>query len=382
MKCPRCKNTDKKYFYRLNNRYYCRKCIPFQRVFIDDLLEKRIEKTESKPVSYHLSFYLSQRQQVISDKLADNFRQHKNSLVLAVCGSGKTEMCFEVICQALNNKQRVCFTIPRAALAKELYQRFKECFEGIDIGLIYGGFKQNENSAFVICTTHQLYRFLSIPFDLILLDEADAFPFYRNEVLNEIFNQCGRQSIKMSATLTQEDIGTNEVLMMNKRYHNHQLPVPKIIRIPDSLDILVIYYLVRKCKRKHQPLLLYVPLKKDVPIYTGKLKKIFKAEGVSSLSPHINDSLNRLKQGDIDCLITTTILERGITIDNVQVAVLHAAHSLYDERTLMQIAGRVGRNPRHPDGFVYFIDHSITKEMKQCISTIRYLNTVSYAINR
>ena len=97
MKCPRCKNTDKKYFYQLNNRYYCRKCIPFQRIFIDDLLEKRIEKTESKPVSYHLSFYLSQRQQVISDKLADNFRQHKNSLVLAVCGSGKTEMCFEVI---------------------------------------------------------------------------------------------------------------------------------------------------------------------------------------------------------------------------------------------------------------------------------------------
>ena len=55
-------------------------------------------------------------------------------------------------------------------------------------------------------------------------------------------------------------------------------------------------------------------------------------------------------------LLTTTILERGITIPNVQVAVVGAEQQLFNSGALIQIGGRVGRSADFPSGdFVFFI---------------------------
>ena len=42
-------------------------------------------------------------------------------------------------------------------------------------------------------------------------------------------------------------------------------------------------------------------------------------------------------------LRSTSVLERGVTIKNLQVIVFNAEHELYDEKSLIQISGRVGR---------------------------------------
>ncbi|MFB8735903.1 helicase-related protein [Bacillus sp. SL00103] len=46
-----------------------------------------------------------------------------------------------------------------------------------------------------------------------------------------------------------------------------------------------------------------------------------------------------------DVLVTTTILERGVTIPNVQVGVLGAESTIFTESALVQISGRAGRHP-------------------------------------
>ncbi|HAH74665.1 MAG TPA: hypothetical protein DCL62_00600, partial [Kandleria vitulina] len=99
--------------------------------------------------------------------------------------------------------------------------------------------------------------------------------------------------------------------------------------------------------------------------------------GVCALSSDINEKLSLLKNRKIDLLVTTTILERGITIEDVYCIVINAAAAIYDERTLMQIAGRVGRKPGYEEGDVLFIDRVKSKEMKVCIKTIEKLNRMS-----
>lgn len=81
------------------------------------------------------------------------------------------------------------------------------------------------------------------------------------------------------------------------------------------------------------------------------------------------------KEGKYDYLITTAVLERGITVANLQVVVLHADDPIYNSAALIQIAGRAGRKASAHTGEVYFIGERITKSMEDAINEIRYCNT-------
>jgi competence protein ComFA len=80
------------------------------------------------------------------------------------------------------------------------------------------------------------------------------------------------------------------------------------------------------------------------------------------------------RQGRLDVLVTTTVLERGVTFPDVQVVVLYADHALYNVSTLVQVAGRVGRRQESPTGRVVFVGSTVTTEMKEALRLIRTLN--------
>ena len=147
MECPRCKNTDNTYFFKIGKNVYCRKCIMFSRVNIND--EIKITKLEYPQLNteYTLEFELSKRQKEISLKLVENYKSHVNSYVSVVCGGGKTELVFEVIRYALSNGHRVCFCVPRKELVRELYERIQLSFSDVEI--------DNSNIAFAAGSSMQ-----------------------------------------------------------------------------------------------------------------------------------------------------------------------------------------------------------------------------------
>ncbi|MGX8680834.1 MAG: DEAD/DEAH box helicase family protein, partial [bacterium] len=122
--------------------------------------------TQGSP-AYTLSFNLTPMQERISKALIHNYHIGRPTLVLAVCGAGKTEMTFGLIAEAISHGHRVCFCVPRKALCLELYERLTVHFTELSIGLIYGGCQQNIDAPLIICTTHQLYRFVRTPFDVM-----------------------------------------------------------------------------------------------------------------------------------------------------------------------------------------------------------------------
>lgn len=376
MQCPRCHNQDAQMFYQIDGQYYCRQCIPFHRVFVNE--ERQTESKEflfHKPISYALNFQLSPSQQKISLRLLENYQNNLNSLVLAVCGSGKTEVVFELICYALNQGHRVCYCVPRKELVIELYQRLKEAFCNVTIGLLYGGHIENVDSNFIVCTMHQLYRFENqIGFQLMIADEVDAFPYYGNDVLNEMFNRCcvGRY-VKLSATIPLLKDNQDEVLIMNRRYHGYDLPVPKLLIIPTIFQGIVCKWLISHLQKK---VIIYVSSIACVHKMVTYLASSFKVAGVSSQHMNNQETIQRFKDNQLDVIVSTTLLERGITIEDVQVIVYQGEKSIFDERTLTQIAGRVGRKPNHPSGKVYILASGRTKGIQQCIQNIKKLNSI------
>ena len=74
-----------------------------------------------------------------------------------------------------------------------------------------------------------------------------------------------------------------------------------------------------------------------------------------------------LLTGALDFVITSTILERGITIPDLDVLVLAAENeTIFDLRTLVQIAGRAGR--KGEPGRVLFAAKRFTKAMRERVA--------------
>ncbi len=85
-------------------------------------------------------------------------------------------MIYGVIEYALNLGHHVCLTMPRKELVIELAKRIqKQFFKYSAHSCLWRTYRVFRRTI-IICTTHQLYRYPRM-FDLLILDEYDAFPF-------------------------------------------------------------------------------------------------------------------------------------------------------------------------------------------------------------
>ena len=84
--------------------------------------------------------------------------------------------------------------------------------------------------------------------------------------------------------------------------------------------------------------------------------------------------MNAFRQNAYKYLVTTSVLERGVTVRNLQVIIYKSDSFVYDSGTLVQISGRVGRKKDAPTGEVIFLANKITKEMRDAIDEIRDKN--------
>jgi len=84
--------------------------------------------------------------------------------------------------------------------------------------------------------------------------------------------------------------------------------------------------------------------------------------------------IKQFRDGDLDIMVTTSVLERGVTFPGVGVIVLYADHAVFNVSALVQIAGRVGRTAKAPRGTVLFLASRLSASMKQARQLIQELN--------
>lgn len=158
---------------------YCRTCIKMGR--ISSCTELVVWRTPSTVNSGLRTFgwagNLTPLQESASKAISKSIRERKDHLLYAVCGAGKTEILFSPIHEALQKGLRICVAAPRTDVILELFPRFKQAFPDTTIHTLYGDSpEQSGYGEIILATTHQLYRFHEA-FDLLFVDEADAFPY-------------------------------------------------------------------------------------------------------------------------------------------------------------------------------------------------------------
>ena len=98
-------------------------------------------------------------------------------------------------------------------------------------------------------------------------------------------------------------------------------------------------------------------------------------ECVHSKKKDRQEIIRNFREGKYKFLVTTAVLERGVTVKGLQVIIYDADNSIYDAQALIQIAGRVGRKIDAPEGDVFFLVNKVTKEINDAIETIKSKNT-------
>lgn len=206
-KCMRCGNKSTSKFAKIpckkcnRTHFYCRNCIDMGRLMECDVLyywngPPAVWPKHENPCSWEGALTRAQEKAALRITEAIMNRE-KEMLVWAVCGAGKTEMIFPGISKALEYGMRICLATPRADVVQELKPRLEKAFQDISIQALYGGSKDKQkHGQLLISTTHQLLRYRDA-FDVMIIDEVDAFPstliglFHlpRNALVNQFVQQ-------------------------------------------------------------------------------------------------------------------------------------------------------------------------------------------------
>lgn len=309
-------------------------------------------------------------------------------------------MLFQGISKSLAAGKRVCIATPRTDVVKELLSRFQHAYPNTIISGLYGGSKDKGEGQLVIATTHQLLRFASA-FNVIVIDEIDAFPFHNDPSLPFAAYRAARPEaarIYLTATPRKEQrrrlqFGQLSSVFVPVRYHGHPLPVPQLI-MPRSLKKALKKHMppaaffswMKQRKKPDRQLLIFVPninLARNMEAalkqyrshhnleYLGDLKKM---ASVHASDPDRDRKVQLFRHKKIMLLITTTILERGVTFPSVDVIVFDAGHPVFDQAALIQIAGRAGRSPYDPEGEVIFYHDGKTAAMAAAVKSMKAMN--------
>ena len=113
-------------------------------------------------------------------------------LLWAVTGAGKTEMIFPLIESCIGRGGRALIATPRRDVVPELDPRIRRAFPETTVVTLYGGSAQRwEQGQITLATTHQLFRFRHA-FDLVIIDELDAFPYHNDPMLHYAAEHAGK----------------------------------------------------------------------------------------------------------------------------------------------------------------------------------------------
>ena len=328
---------------------------------------------------YHLKYPLTAAQKRTVDEVMEGLNGGHDVLIYAATGAGKTELTMEAIRQYFARGKRVGFAIARRQVVLEIAERMHKAFPDLKVRAVCEGHTDQVYADLVVCTMHQLYRYPDC-FDLLIMDEVDAFPYRGNDMLKAIAMQaCSGQLLYLTATPDEEmladvEAGRLKMVTLFERPHRHPLIVPKLVCAPSFVLYALLIRFLHQNHLQHKQTLVFVPTIAMSKRLAMLFRALFSCAALSSQSEDRDEVLAGYRRQQKEVLFATTVLERGITIPDVQVAVLHGEHPVFTAASLIQMIGRAGRNIDFPDGRGLFLCTQKSEDLKQCIRELERMN--------
>lgn len=287
----------------------------------------------------------------------------REALLWAVCGAGKTAVARPLIEQALTGGWKVLYASPRRQVIRQVAEELPR-------------------TGLVLATTHQCLRYQE-GFDLVVLDEPDAYPYRGQEWLQTGLKRAakaGARWVYLTATpepqlLARVDAGEVRRVLLPQRFHGRPAPLPQLCTPAETSSLaetrqqgvtaLAAEIIRARLIGDGRRCLVFVP---TVALSRQAREELARRLGVEvaavhAASPDRDEVIAAFRRGEVSILVSTSVLERGVTFPSLDVLVLQADHPLLDRVSLLQMAGRAGRTDGDAASQVWLVGDEISPEM-------------------
>lgn len=303
-------------------------------------------------------------------------------LVCGDVGFGKTEVAIRAAFKAVQDNKQVAYLVPTTVLAQQHYntftQRFKDFPVRVDLLSRFRTKAQSEKTIAdlkkgyvdIVIGTHRLlskdvkYKDLG----LLIIDEEQRFGVAHKEKIKQLKENVDVMALTATPiprTLHMSLIGIRDMSVIEEA-PQERMPIQTYVM--EYNEEIVREAIKREMMRGGQVYYIYNNVSNidEIAATIGKLvpdANVAFAYGQMS-ERMIETIMYDFVNGDIDVLVSTTIVETGIDIANVNTMIIHDADKLGLSQ-LYQLRGRVGRSNKTAYAFMMYKRNKVLKEIAE-----------------
>lgn len=309
-------------------------------------------------------------------------------LVCGDAGFGKTEIALRAAFKAVMDGKQVAMLVPTTVLAQQHYETFKQRMAAFPVKIdMLSRFRNSKEQDEIIkklavgeldivIGTHRLVQ-NDVKFKdlgLVIIDEEQRFGVTHKEHLKKLRTEVDvltMTATPIPRTLYMALTGVRDISTINTP-PEERLPV--VTHVGPYSEQLVRRAVLREMDRGGQIFFVH--------------NRVYSIDGVrrhiQRIVPEVRigvahgqmaerelaDRMSEFSRGEIDLLLTTTIIESGLDIPNANTLIVDRADA-FGLAQLYQLRGRVGRGAQR--AYAYFFRHSqnaATEEGRQRLETI------------
>lgn len=303
-------------------------------------------------------------------------------LICGDVGYGKTEIAIRAAFKAVMDGKQVAVLVPTTILAGQHYNTFVQRMRdySVEVGMLSRLRTPKENKQTVeklrkgaidiVIGTHRLLAKDVVYKDLglLIVDEEQRFGVTHKEKLKQLKNDIDVLTLTATPiprTLHMSLVGIRDMSVLEE---------PPVDRMPiqtfvmEKNDEIVREAILRELGRGGQVYYVYNRVA-NMDIIAGEVQKLVPEAIVAYAHGQMNErelerTMFAFVNGEIDVLVSTTIVETGLDIPNVNTIIIDEADKLGLSQ-LYQLRGRVGRSNRTAYAFLMYKRDKMLKEVAE-----------------
>jgi transcription-repair coupling factor (superfamily II helicase) len=333
------------------------------------------------------------QQRAIAEVLGDmTLGQPMDRLVCGDVGFGKTEVAMRAAYQAVLGKKQVLMLVPTTILAQQHYETFTRRFEGFAVSIdVVSRFRSvaeqkqlllafAEGRLDILIGTHRLLSADVIPKDLglLVIDEEHRFGVAHKEKIKQLKTQVDVVALSATPiprTLHMSLMGVRDLSIINTP------PMDRLAirtRLVKAGDYIIREAVEREIRRGGQVFLVHNRVE-DIHAYGDYLRSILPRARLGIAhgqmpEKQLEDVMVEFYRGNVDVLLTTTIIESGLDIPRANTIIVNNA-DYFGLAQLYQLRGRVGRS--NVQAYAYLMvsgDKVLTDHAQKRLTLLQELN--------
>lgn len=291
-------------------------------------------------------------------------------LVVGDVGFGKTEVALRAAFKAIQDNKQVAFLVPTTILAQQHYETIQDRFKNFPVNYavlsrfqtpaeakkITEGIKDGQID--LVVGTHRLLS-KDVQFKdlgLLIIDEEQRFGVKHKERLKELkanVDVLTLTATPIPRTLHMSMVGVRDLSVIETPPSN-RYPIQTYVM--EQIPSVIKDACQREIQRGGQVFYLHNRID-DIDEVVTQLEDLLPNARIASVHGRMNknqmeDILYRFLDREFDILVTTTIIETGIDMPNVNTMIIEDADH-YGLSQLYQLRGRIGRSARL--AYAYFL---------------------------